>query len=47
MQGQLWVEPVGNLIVARVRGEPTEDLLRECQDRVLQLQQDTRGGKEL
>ena len=37
MNGQLWVEPVGGLIVARVRGQPTEQLLRECQDRVLQI----------
>jgi hypothetical protein len=31
MNGQLWVEVVGDLIIARVRGEPTEELLRECQ----------------
>lgn len=47
MEGQLWVEPVGDLIIARVRGVPTEELLRECQDRVLLLVQDTRGGKVL
>jgi hypothetical protein len=35
VDGQLWVEPVGGLIIARVRGQPTESLLRECQDRVL------------
>jgi hypothetical protein len=40
MNGQLWVEPVGGLIVARVRGQPTEQLLRECQDRVLQIARD-------
>jgi hypothetical protein len=34
---QLWVEVVGELIIARVRGEPTESLLRECQERVLFL----------
>ena len=34
---QLWVEPVGDLIIARVRGVPTEELLRECQERVLAL----------
>ena len=28
MEGQLWVEPVGNLIIARIRGEPSEELLR-------------------
>jgi hypothetical protein len=41
MDGQLWVEPVGSLIIARVRGRPTEALLRECQDRVLQIARDT------
>src|SRR4030095_1716215 len=37
MSGQLWVEVVGDLIIARVRGEPTEALLRECQEQVLFL----------
>ncbi len=41
LQDQLWVEPVGDLIIARVRGEPTEALLAECQERVLQLVNDT------
>lgn len=27
--GEAWVELVGDLIVARVRGEPTEQLLRD------------------
>jgi hypothetical protein len=40
IDGQLWVEPVGELILARVRGQPTEQLLRECQDRVLQIARD-------
>lgn len=40
MTGSLWVEPVGGLIIARVRGEPTEALLRECQDRVIQIARD-------
>jgi hypothetical protein len=40
---QLWVEPVGDLIIARVRGTPSEALLRECQDRVLRIVQDTGG----
>lgn len=47
MQGQLWVELVGDLIIARLRGEPTPSLLRECQERVLQLVQDTSRGKVL
>jgi hypothetical protein len=41
MDGQVWVEPVGGLIIARVRGQPTEALLRECQDRVIRIAQDT------
>jgi hypothetical protein len=47
MQGQIWVEPVGDLIIARMRGEPTEALLRECQERVLLLVQDTDRGRIL
>ena len=45
--GQLWVEVVGELIVARVRGEPTEELLRQCQEQVLFLVRDARRGKVL
>ena len=41
MDHQLWVEPLPDLILARLRGEPTEALLRECQERVLQLVRDT------
>jgi hypothetical protein len=47
MQDQLWVEPVGDLIVARLRGIPTEALLQECQQRVLLLLQDTGRGRVL
>ncbi len=47
MQGQLWVDLVGDLIIARVRGEPTEALLRQGQDQVLQLVHDTGRGKVL
>jgi hypothetical protein len=39
--GGLWVEPVGDTIVARVRGTATAELLRECQKRVIALQRDT------
>ena len=45
--GQLWVEPSGTMILARIRGVPTEDLLRECQQRVLQLVKDTGQWKVL
>ena len=44
MPGDLSVELVGDVIVARVRGEPTESLLQRCQDQVLQLVRDT--GRE-
>lgn len=47
MQGQMWVEVVGDMIIARVRGEPTADLLRECQDKVLFLVRDAGRGKVL
>lgn len=46
-QDQLWVEPVGDLIIARMRGAPSEALLKECQERVLQLVQDTRCARVL
>jgi hypothetical protein len=44
---QLWVEPVGELIIARLRGVPTEALLRECQERVLLLVQETGRNRVL
>lgn len=47
MLGQLWVELVGDLIIARVRGEPTAELVRECQDQVLFLVRDAGRGKVL
>jgi len=47
MNGQLWIEIVGDVIVARVRGEPTAELLQECQRRVLVLVRDAGRGKVL
>ena len=47
LSGQLWVELVGNLIIARLRGEPTVDVLRACQDQVLFLARDAGRGKVL
>jgi hypothetical protein len=44
---QLWVEPVGGIIIARIRGVPSPELLKECQERVLLLIRDTRRGKIL
>lgn len=45
--GHVWVELVGELVVARVRGEPTEQLLREAQEKVLFLVRDADRGKVL
>ncbi len=47
MKGQLWVELVGDLVMARVRGEPTAELLQECQQKVLFLVRDANRGKVL
>jgi hypothetical protein len=40
MNDSLWVELSGDIIIARVRGEPTVDLLQECQSRVVDLARD-------
>jgi hypothetical protein len=45
--GQCWVELVGELVVARVRGEPTEQLLRDTQEKVVFLIRDAGRGKVL
>ena len=47
MSDQLWVELVGDLIIARLRGEPSEQLLRECQRQVLFLAKDADRVKVL
>ncbi|MBY0509943.1 MAG: hypothetical protein K2P94_07290 [Rhodospirillaceae bacterium] len=47
MENQVWVELVGDLVIARVRGEPTEALLRECQEKVLFLVRAAGRGKVL
>lgn len=44
---QVWVEPVGSVIVARVRGMPTAEMLRDCERRVLELAQDTQQVRVL
>lgn len=43
----LWVEPVGSTIVARLRGAPTAEMLRECEQRVVELAQDTKHVRVL
>lgn len=47
MNPQLWVEPVGEIILARVRGRCDERVLQECQDRVFTLVKDTHQVKVL
>jgi hypothetical protein len=47
MNEMLWVEVVGELIVARVRGKPTIELLEECQAQVLSLARETGRYKVL
>lgn len=44
---QLWIEPVGNIIIARVRGIPNEQTLRECQERVVALVNETERSQIL
>lgn len=44
-ESNLWVEIVGDIIVARARGVVTESLVMECQERVLQLLKDTGSTK--
>jgi hypothetical protein len=47
MSGTLWVELSGEIIIARVRGEPTIELLAECQAQVLQLARDAGRARVL
>ncbi|HZH44602.1 MAG TPA: hypothetical protein VEY50_11025 [Lysobacter sp.] len=47
MKGELWIEPVGDLIIARIRGEPTIELLRECHEKILFLAGDAGLAKVL
>ncbi|HXC50660.1 MAG TPA: hypothetical protein VN634_07250 [Candidatus Limnocylindrales bacterium] len=47
MQGQLQIDLVGELVVARLSGEPTAELLADCQQRVLSLVRDSGRGKVL
>lgn len=41
---QLWIEQSGQIIIARIRGIPTKEILRECHERVLQIVKDTGQG---
>ncbi|TFV93875.1 hypothetical protein E4K72_19095 [Oxalobacteraceae bacterium OM1] len=46
-QQQLWVEPVGEIVLARLRGRCDEEVLKECQRRVIELVKDTGQVKVL
>ncbi len=47
MNNQLWIESIGGIIIARMRGVPTEALLQEFQYRILTLVKDTGQGRIL
>lgn len=47
MEGKAWVEVVGDIVIARVRGEPTAQILRDCQEQVIFLVKDAARGKVL
>ena len=47
MSQQLWVEPVGQIVLARLRGRCDEQVLKECQRRVFELVKDTHQFKVL
>jgi hypothetical protein len=47
MNGSLWVELSGELIIARIRGEPTVALLEECQKQVVALARDAGRARVL
>jgi hypothetical protein len=44
---QLWIEPVNGIILARLRGALTEEILRECEQRILILAMETTQNKVL
>lgn len=41
MQGGSWVELSGSIVIARLRGEPTEEIIKDIQERVLVFLKDT------
>lgn len=47
MNQQLWVESVGEIVLARLRGRCDEQVLKECQHRVFELVKDTHQVKVL
>jgi hypothetical protein len=47
MNQQVWVEIVGDLIVARMRGAVSAEVLRECQEQVVALAGESRRERVL
>ena len=47
MKEQLWIEPVGDIVIARVRGEVTKEIIDECHKRILRLTQEVGHGRVL
>lgn len=47
ISSQLWIEPIGGIIIARLRGVPTEEILKTCHQKILSLVKDTRQGRIL
>jgi hypothetical protein len=37
----LWVELKGNIIIARLRGVPSQEILKKCQETIFQIAHDT------
>jgi hypothetical protein len=47
MKSELWVEQAEEFVIARLRGEPTAELLRQCQEQVLSLARAAKRAKVL
>lgn len=47
MKGELRVEREQEFVIARLRGEPTAELLRQCQEQVLSLARDAAPARVL
>jgi hypothetical protein len=45
--GSFWIDLFGDIIIVRVRGEATTDILRGCQDALVRLLEDTDRNKIL
>lgn len=47
MLEQIWIEPVGNIIIARLRGTATKELISEIHERILNIARDVGHGRVL